>query len=94
MIHFGTKTQQEEEVALLTEEEKKLQLIIYNDDVNTFDFVIETLVEVLGHDPIQAEQCTWLIHYKGKCAVKEGSFEKLEPLCNKILNLGLSAAIE
>ena len=80
--------------------DKKLQtakphsLLIYNDDVNTFDFVIDSLVEVCGHDEIQAEQCTLLIHSKGKCDVKLGTFKQLNPLKDELLNRGLSAVIE
>ena len=69
-------------------------LVLYNDDVNTFDFVTESLIKVCRHDPIQAEQCTYLVHYTGKCAVKNGSFEKLRPLCQALLDRGLSAQIE
>jgi ATP-dependent Clp protease adaptor protein ClpS len=70
------------------------QLILYNDDFNTFDFVIESLIKVCKHDKIQAEQCTYLIHYKGRCSVKKGSFEELEPMCTALLERGLSAEIE
>ena len=69
-------------------------LIVYNDEVNTFDFVIDTLVQVCDHTPEQAEQCTLLIHYKGKCAVKKGSFEKLASMRNAICQRGLSAEVE
>jgi ATP-dependent Clp protease adaptor protein ClpS len=69
-------------------------LIVYNDDVNTFDFVIETLVEVCGHDYLQAVQCAHLIHNKGKCGVKRGGFNELKPTCEMLLEKGLSAAIE
>lgn len=86
----------DEEVLLAPEEVETegLQLILYNDDVNTFDFVIESLIKVCKHDPIQAEQCTYLVHYKGKCSVKRGSFEFLEPMCTALLDRGLSAQIE
>ncbi|MBC7864922.1 MAG: ATP-dependent Clp protease adaptor ClpS [Bacteroidia bacterium] len=94
MIRQNHKPLHEEEVLVLEETEKKFQLILYNDDVNTFDFVIETLVDYCGHDPIQAEQCAYLVHYTGKCSVKEGSFEKLEPICTELLRKGLSATIE
>lgn len=69
-------------------------LILYNDDVNTFDFVIDTLVNLCGHDLIQAEQCTFLVHYKGKCAIKRGEFSELQALCEALLERGLSAKIE
>lgn len=70
------------------------QLIVYNDDFNTFDHVIESLIKVCKHDPIQAEQCTFLIHYKGKCSVKKGSYEVLEPMCTALLERGITAEIE
>lgn len=88
------ETQVEElvdEKALLTDQ---FDLILYNDDHNTFDFVIECLVKVCKHEMIQAEQCTYLVHYKGKCAVKHGEYEKLEPMCTALLDRGLSAKIE
>jgi len=70
------------------------QIILYNDDFNTFDFVIESLIKVCKHDPVQAEQCTFLVHYKGKCSVKRGSYEELEPMCTALLERGLTAEIE
>jgi ATP-dependent Clp protease adaptor protein ClpS len=70
------------------------QIILYNDDVNSFDFVITSLIKVCKHDAIQAEQCTYLVHYKGKCAVKRGSYEELEPMCTALLERGLTAEIE
>jgi len=73
---------------------KDHEIIVYNDDVNTFDFVIDSLIDVCEHEPIQAEQCTMLIHYKGKCAVKTGSYDDLKPRCSKLLKLGLSAEIK
>ena len=69
-------------------------LVIHNDDYNSFDFVIETLIEFCGHEPLQAEQCTFIIHYSGKCAVKTDMFSKLQPIWAKIINLGLTATIE
>jgi ATP-dependent Clp protease adaptor protein ClpS len=70
------------------------QIILYNDEFNTFDFVIESLIKVCKHDKIQAEQCTFLVHYKGKCSVKRGSYEELEPVCTALLERGLTAEIE
>jgi ATP-dependent Clp protease adaptor protein ClpS len=69
-------------------------LIVFNDDVNTFDHVIESLVKVCKHDMIQAEQCTWLVHYKGKCQVKKGDYEELEAMCTGLLNRGITAEIQ
>ncbi len=69
-------------------------LVLYNDEVNTFEFVIDTLIEVCNHDPEQAEQCAWIAHYKGKCAVKSGDAEQLGPYCTEMGNRGLTVAIE
>lgn len=70
------------------------KLIVYNDDVNTFDHVIDTLIKVCRHTPEQAEQCTWIIHFKGKCAVKEGTFSELQSFRTGITDRGISAEIE
>ncbi|PQJ20645.1 ATP-dependent Clp protease adaptor ClpS [Tenacibaculum sp. SG-28] len=83
----------QEELDLLTQATNKHEIILYNDDVNTFDYVIDSLIQVCEHTPEQAEQCTVLVHYKGKCAVKTGAYKELEPKCTKLLNLGLSAEI-
>jgi ATP-dependent Clp protease adaptor protein ClpS len=68
-------------------------LIVFNDDINTFEHVIETLIKVCKHTPEQAEQCTLLIHYKGKCAVKKGSYEELRPMREAICEVGIDAKI-
>jgi len=68
-------------------------LVVFNDDYNTFQHVIETLIKVCKHSPHQAEQCTWIIHYKGKCAVKKGTFEELKPMRQGICEAGISAEI-
>ncbi len=69
------------------------QIILYNDDVNTFEFVINSLIKICKHDALQAEQCTFLVHYKGKCSVKKGTYEELEPMCTALLERGLTAEI-
>lgn len=69
-------------------------LIVFNDDFNTFDNVIEALMKVCKHKTIQAEQCTWIVHYKGKCQVKGGDFETLEPMCTALLERGITAEIQ
>ena len=69
------------------------EIILYNDDVNTFDHVIQTLIRVCNHEELQAEQCAILVHYTGKCAVKTGSFDELKPQCSALLDAGLSAEI-
>ncbi len=68
-------------------------LVIYNDDVNTFEHVINSLIKVCKHDTIQAEQCTWIIHYNGKCAVKKGELNKLKPMKDALCERGLDAKI-
>lgn len=72
----------------------KRDLIVFNDDFNTFDHVIESLVKVCDHEMEQATQCTYLIHFKGKCQVKRGSYEQLEPMCTALQERGLTAEIE
>ena len=69
------------------------EIVLHNDDVNTFEHVIDCLVEVCGHDPIQAEQCAWIVHYNGKCSVKRGAYDDLEPMCSALQIRGLSADI-
>jgi len=90
------ESQTESDLLLIPEKVEVVnkQIVLYNDDFNTFDFVIESLIKVCKHDSLQAEQCTFLIHYKGKCAVKTGSFESLKPLCEALLERGLTAEIE
>jgi len=83
----------QEELDVLTQETPKHEIILHNDDVNTFDYVIDSLISVCDHTLEQAEQCTILVHYKGKCAVKTGEYKDLEPRCSKLLQLGLSAEI-
>ncbi len=81
------------EVSINEEVVKQNEIVLFNDDINTFDHVIDTLVDVCGHTPEQAEQCAILVHYKGKCTVKTGEYNDLEPRCSKLLNAGLSAEI-
>lgn len=84
----------EEDVLLDTSLEKSFQLIVWNDDVNTFEWVIETLVDICGHSAEQAEQCALIIHSQGKYAVKYGSYETLKPLCEAITDRGINATVE
>ncbi|MGC6533215.1 MAG: ATP-dependent Clp protease adaptor ClpS [Flavobacteriales bacterium] len=86
----------EEEVLVLTkeQEEESRKIVLFNDEVNTFDWVIDSLVKVCRHEPVQAEQCTLIVHFKGKCDVKEGDWETLEPMCTALLDRGLTAEIQ
>ncbi|RPD51804.1 ATP-dependent Clp protease adaptor ClpS [Paracnuella aquatica] len=79
---------------LLTDAEKPFQLVVWNDEVNTFEWVIETLVEVCSHSYEQAEQCAYIIHFRGKYAVKEGDYETLKPMCDAITERGIGATVE
>jgi ATP-dependent Clp protease adaptor protein ClpS len=85
---------EQEVVETVTQQEAVKALVLYNDDFNTFDFVTESLIKVCKHDAIQAEQCTYLVHYTGKCVVKNGPYKKLKPLCEALLERGLTAKIE
>jgi ATP-dependent Clp protease adaptor protein ClpS len=69
------------------------ELILFNDDINTFDYVIDTLIEVCGHDPLQAEQCALIAHFNGKCGVKSGSFDALKPIYEEMTNRELTVSI-
>jgi ATP-dependent Clp protease adaptor protein ClpS len=79
-----------EEVAI----DSGFELILYNDDYNTFEHVIECLMKYCGHEAVQAEQCAWIVHTKGQCSVKQGSYSDLEPKCTALCDSGLSAQIE
>lgn len=91
-----SEPQIEEELDVLVKEltAKTKAIILYNDDHNTFDHVIECLVKYCGHSMIQAEQCAIIVHHNGKTDVKHGSYEKLKPVCEALLENGLSAKIE
>lgn len=90
----NTKIQEQDKFDVLEEFIDENGLILYNDDVNTFDHVINSLVKICKHEPIQAEQCAWIVHLNGKCKVKNGNFEELEPMCVALLDRGISATIE
>ena len=90
---YSTKEKTQESFEVAEQEVKLFEILLFNDEVNTFDFVIDSLIEVCEHTLEQAEQCTYLVHYKGKCAVKTGEFEELKPKCTLLLQRGLSAEI-
>ena len=94
-FHLATRReiQTEQDLLLLEEETHKYQIILHNDDVNTFDWVISSLVDICDHTPMQAEQCALIVHYKGKCDVKTGELTDLKPRCTALLDRGLSAEI-
>ena len=91
---YNPFTEEDIELDVLTETEPPFQLLVWNDDVNTFDWVIDTLIQICGHSKEQAEQCAMLIHYKGKYAVRKDSYETLKPECDAINDRNINATIE
>jgi len=89
----GIKEKIQEEIEVIEKEVNEHHIVLYNDDVNTFDHVIDMLVYACDHTPEQAEQCAVIVHYKGKCTVKTGSYDDLKPRCSKLLQADLSAEI-
>jgi ATP-dependent Clp protease adaptor protein ClpS len=90
---MSTKEKIQEEVSVSEKESGQNEIVLFNDDVNTFDHVINTLIYACEHTPEQAEQCSIIVHYKGKCTVKTGVYDELEPRCSMLLDAGLSAEI-
>ncbi|NOR27205.1 MAG: ATP-dependent Clp protease adaptor ClpS [Lutibacter sp.] len=90
---MSTKRKIEEEVDVLEQETNQNEIVLFNDDVNTFDHVIDSLIDICDHTLEQAEQCALLVHYKGKCTVKTGEYNDLKPRCTRLLTKGLSAEI-
>ena len=92
--HPDTKPDEFIDFDVLTDDGNSCQLVVWNDEVNSFDWVIEALVQICGHTNEQAEQCAMIIHTKGKYAVKGGSYEFLKPMCDAITERGIGATIE
>ena len=90
---MSTKEKTRERVSTNEVTDINNEIIVYNDDVNTFDHVIDTLIRVCNHTPEQAEQCSLIVHYNGKCTVKTGPYDKLKLQCTQLLEAGLSAEI-
>ena len=90
---MSTKEKVSEELLLEEEVLTQNEIVLFNDDVNTFDHVIETLIHACEHTAEQAEQCALLVHYKGKCTVKTGLYDDLKPRCSMLLEAGLSAEL-
>lgn len=90
---MSTKEKIQEEVEVAEKESNLNEIVLYNDEVNTFDHVINSLIFACEHTPEQAEQCSIIVHYKGKCTVKTGALKELEPRCTMLLEAGLSAEI-
>ena len=94
LVNSDTLEQVAVDPVLETVESAGFNLVLYNDEHNTFDHVIEMLIAVCGHDANQAEQCALLVHFKGKCTVMSGTYDELEPKCTKLLEADLTAEIE
>ncbi len=92
--HYDTDTEQLEMIDVDIDVQDPFHLIVWNDEINTFEWVIETLMEVCKQTAEQAEQCAYIIHFRGKYAVKEGDYDKLKPMCNAITERGIGATIE
>tara|TARA_R100001369_G_scaffold954_4_gene3175 strand:+ start:44753 stop:45031 length:279 start_codon:yes stop_codon:yes gene_type:complete len=90
---MSTKEEVLEQKKTVTKKNRDHEIVLFNDDYNTFDHVIETLIYACDHTPEQAEQCSLLVHYKGKCTVKTGPYNDLKPRCSKLLEAGLNAEI-
>lgn len=89
---MNTETAYEHELETVLTDQR--DLIVFNDDFNTFDHVIESLIKVCKHEVEQAVQCTHIVHFNGKCQVKRGEYEKLEPMCTALLERGITAEIQ
>lgn len=90
----GVLTKEWDDLLVAEDEEFPYSLVVWNDEVNTFDWVIQSLIEVCDHSQEQAEQSALIIHFNGKYAVKQGEFIKLRPMCEALLDRGISATIE
>jgi ATP-dependent Clp protease adaptor protein ClpS len=90
---MSTKEKIQEDVDVLEKKVNQHEIILFNDDVNTFDHVIDALVAICEHTSEQAEQCAILVHYKGKCTVKTGVYAALKSRCSELVTLGLSAEL-
>lgn len=90
---MSTREKLLEELLLEEETLKQNEIVLFNDDVNTFEHVIDTLIDVCEHSPEQAEQCSLIVHYNGKCTVKTGEYDDLKPRCSRLLQAGLNAEI-
>ncbi len=88
------KKYEEESEVLVAERDQGQSLVLHNDDHNTFDWVIDSLVEICSHNNVQAEQCAYIVHYKGKCAVRQGPEEVVRPMRNALIDRGLNATLE
>ena len=90
----GENTKEEVKVKVISKTNKSSDLILYNDDFHTFDYVIKSLIRICGHSPEQAEQSAYIVHNNGECNVKQGPKTKLDPMCRALIELGLTAEVK
>ena len=91
---MSKRNQYQEDIEILELLNSQKSILLFNDEVNTFDYVIDTLCKYCDHDIVQAEQCAWIVHNNGKCLVKKGSYEELKPICDALNESGLNAQIQ
>lgn len=91
---MSTETYTDQEIDAMIDNANKVSIILWNDDINTFDHVMHCLITVCKHNKEQAEQCAMIIHNNGKCDVKSGSMEDMKPMKDLLIDGGLSATIE
>lgn len=94
MVWDNILIKEAEKIQTVVDVGEPVNLIVWNDEVNTFDWVIKTLIDICGHTTDQAEQCAWIIHHKGKYAVKRGSKKKINPMREAIVDRGIGATVE
>lgn len=92
-FYENPKREVQEDVLVLDDTNETNRLVLYNDDYHTFDYVIDSLISICEHTQEQAEQCTFLVHYKGKCTVKTGSMDLLKPMHEKLISRELTSEI-
>jgi ATP-dependent Clp protease adaptor protein ClpS len=92
-VYMSDQHQYDEDLVLDKLLNSNNSILLYNDEVNTFDHVIDSLCKYCDHDSVQAEQCAWIVHNNGKCLVKSGAYDDLLPICNALKDNGLSAQI-
>jgi ATP-dependent Clp protease adaptor protein ClpS len=94
MTEFAFSVEEEIELHQKQQIDSSYHIVLWNDDFNTFDWVIECLIKYCKHDNIQAEQCAWITHYNGKCSIKAGNYEALSPIADSLLLNNLTVTIE
>jgi ATP-dependent Clp protease adaptor protein ClpS len=90
---MSEKHQYEEDIIEKVESVDLKELMLFNDDFNSFQHVIEMLCKYCNHETVQAEQCAWIVHNNGKCMVKRDEYSSIKPMYDALLDAGLSVKI-